>query len=51
MDAWPKTTYLVPRLGRAGIHAHVGLQARLHEDIGDDAGTLCGLGAGVLEGS
>ena len=43
------TTYLVARLGSAGVHVHVRLLAGLHEDIGDDSSALCGVGVGALD--
>jgi hypothetical protein len=42
------TTYLVTRLGGAGIHVHVSLLTGLHKNVRDDSGALCGVGVGAL---
>lgn len=47
-DVWSKTTYLVPRLGRGSGHVDIGLLTRLREDVGDDAGALCGIRVGAF---
>lgn len=43
------TTYLVARLGSAGVHVHVRLLAGLHKDVCDDSSALRGVRVGALD--